>query len=370
MSDFHKLIIKDIKQETEDSVVITIDPGTHREMKSFHAGQYISVEAEINGEHIRRSYSICSAPYENELSIGVKHIPSGRMSTYLNKAVKKGDEILIHAPEGKFCAHPDPELSRDHYFIAAGSGITPILSMMKVILESEPLSTCYLYYGNRKKSTIMFSDELEALQRKYEGQLFILHTLSRPELIKESGIKGWFGIKKPLWEGETGRIDLGKLINFFELYPSRAPRQEYYFCGPAELILLGENLLKERDVDEKHIHREFFTAPKQEGNVHEGAVDAMMEVNMNGKVFQVKLDKEKTILESLIEEGANPPYSCSSGACSSCIAKVKEGSVEMDVSYALDSDEIKDGFILTCQARPTSAFVSIVYDEIDELREA
>lgn len=370
MSNFYTLKVSEKEKAASDSVIITFEvPDTIRPDFEFVSGQYLTIKADINGESIRRSYSICSAPHEEKISIGVKKIAGGKMSSFLNDMISKGDTLEVMTPEGKFVVNTEDHLEREHYFIAAGSGITPVLSMIKAVLESEPLSKCYLYYGNRNEDSIMFKDELDRLADYYKGQLEVRHTLSKPTKMKASGLKGIFGMKTTAWKGEEGRIDIAKFINFLELYPPKLSEQHYYICGPAELIMMCEEILKEKEIPKGSIHREYFTTPDSKKESVSGKDGAKLIATINEDVYETTISKGKTVLDALIDIKANPPYSCTSGACSSCIAKVVKGAVEMEVSFALDKDEIDQGYILTCQAHPTTSELEIVYDEVDELKE-
>jgi ring-1,2-phenylacetyl-CoA epoxidase subunit PaaE len=229
-------------------------------------------------------------------------------------------------------------------------------------LEEEGKSTCHLIYGNRNSNTIIFKSALEKLRNKYEGQLFVEHVLSRPILSKQPGISGFF--KKPVsvWKGSTGRIDEALLDTYLEEHNIDAKNADFYICGPGPMIENIEKHLKEKVSHSKQVHVEYFSAPLSKGAPTQAAGSGHVEVSLNGKNYQLEVPAEKTILDILIEKGAEPPYSCTSGACSSCMAKVTHGKVSMDACFALDEDEIADGYILTCQAHPQSEQVKIDFD--------
>lgn len=363
----YRIPIKKFGQETPDTISIVFDvPQDLHSTFDFVAGQYITIVETVNGEELRRSYSICSAPDEKELVIAVKRVKDGRMSNYLNDHIASLDALTITPPEGKFCIHPDPALKREHYFITTGSGITPILSMIKDILENESRSRCYLYYGSRNQENILFGEELESLQARYKGQLDIIHTLSQPSKDKAKGLLGVLGVKKTTWQGENGRIDLAKLINFMELYPSKTSHSHYYLCGAGELIQLCVGYLGEKNIDENHIHTEYFTIPDTDYTSSDKVQTAELIATIGEEVHTVKVPEDKTILQALIDKNIDAPYSCSSGACSSCIAKITAGSAEMEVRLALDDDEIAEGYILACQAHPTSDKIEIIFNDLEE----
>lgn len=363
----YRIPIKKFRQETPDTIAIVFDvPQDLHSAFDFVAGQYITIVETVNGEELRRSYSICSAPDEKEVVIAVKRVKGGRMSNYLNDHIASLDALTITPPEGKFCIHPDPALKREHYFITTGSGITPILCMIKDILENESRSKCFLYYGSRDQNNILFKEDLDKLQSRYKGQLEVIHTLSQPSKAKAKGLLGVFGVKKTTWEGESGRIDLAKLINFMELFPSKTSHPHYYLCGAGELIQLCVSYLDEKGIDETHIHTEYFTIPDANYTSSTEVQTAELVATIGEDVFTVEVPEDKTILQALLDKNIDAPYSCSSGACSSCIAKITEGSAEMEVRLALDDDEIAEGYILTCQAHPTSAKIDIIFNDLEE----
>lgn len=363
MSNFHSLTVSKIRKETpESSTLFFAVPSDIKDSFSRKAGQYLTLQCTIDGEEVRRAYSICTGVSEAELGVTVKVVRGGLMSTYLNEELKEGQSIQVMAPEGNFVVEPNPDLKRTHVFIAAGSGITPIMSMIRTILEEEGKSVCHLIYSNRNSNTIIFKSALEELQSRHEGQLFVEHVLSRPVLNKQPGISGFF--KKPVsaWKGKTGRIDEALLDNYLEEHKIDAKNADFYICGPGPMIENIEKHLKDKVSHSKQVHVEYFSAPLSKGAPTQAAGSGHVEVSLNGKNYQLEVPAEKTILDVLIEKGAEPPYSCTSGACSSCMAKVTEGKVSMDACFALDEDEIADGYVLTCQAHPQSAQVKLDFD--------
>lgn len=366
MQDKVMLTVQDVRQETADTVSIYFDvTDAHKENYSYLAGQYVSVVADINGEEVRRSYSICTAPHEGKLAIGVKRVSGGKMSNYLNDTIKKGSTLEVHKPEGRFLVESDGNKKREHYFVATGSGITPVIAMIKDILENEARSKCYLYYGSRDEESIIFKEELDRLSQLYANQLEVLHTLSNPKKVKAKGIKGILGMKEPTWKGEVGRIDVPKFINFLELHPPLFKEQHYYFCGAGEMVAMCKRILEERDVDKKHIHLEYFTTPKSDNSlVSQNVQEAQLTAYIDDEKYEVVVPPKKTVLDALLDQGIKAPYSCTSGACSSCIAMVEKGSVEMEVRLALDDDEIEEGYILACQSHATSKELTIRFNEL------
>ena len=361
---FHSLSLKKTIQETSDTISIYFDiPESLKSNFSFVPGQYLTLKLEVNGEELRRPYSICSANFESELAVTVKRVEGGRVSNWLNDKAQSISELEVMEPDGNFIISLNPELKRNHIFICAGSGITPIMSMIKSTLEDEPKSSCYLLYGNTNEDSIIFNEELKNLAEKFEGQLFVKHTLSKPKTKKAGGLKGLFGKKESDWSGWTGRINGSKLEEFLKEVTSRSSKDQYYLCGPGTLIDDMKSALKSRDVNNDQIHNEYFTTADGGQEKSNAGGQGDVEVILNKETVNVFVSADKTILEALVDAGYDPPYSCTSGACSTCVAKVISGEVEMDACHALDDDEIKDGYILSCQAHPSTTKVKISYDD-------
>jgi len=361
--NFHSLKINEIVTETADAKTIYFEIPSHLAADfQFTAGQYLTLKTTINGQEVRRAYSICTVSGLPKIGVTVKKVNRGVMSTYLNEKANVGDNLDVMTPDGNFIVKADHLKSRDHYFIAAGSGITPVMSMIQTLLEEEPRSTCYLLYGSRDENNIIFKSHLDALTAKYQDQVFVTYILSKPLEKKTGGLGGLFAKKTIEWKGVQGRIGSAVVDEFFRTYPPKNSEQQYYICGPGDFIEKTESLLIEKHIDKKSIHKEYFTAATANTPATGAISQATVTVTLKGSTFDVTVPKGKTILDVLVDIKKDPPYSCTSGACSTCMAKVSEGEVVMDSCYALDDDEVAAGYILTCQSHPKTSKVVLSYD--------
>jgi ring-1,2-phenylacetyl-CoA epoxidase subunit PaaE len=352
---FHKLRIKDIKKETQEcvSIAFQIPEEVQKEFR-FVQGQNITIRTFNDGEETRRSYSICSSPLENELRVAVKKVERGLFSTFANEQLKKGDELEVLPPTGTFFPKSIPTDRNDYVFFAAGSGITPIISIIKTILLTQQHSSVTLVYGNKNLQSIIFKEEIEALKDKYLRNFRVYYILSR---------------EKTEADFNYGRIDeskcnhLSKLINFNII-------DDFFICGPEKMIYTVKDFLCGWGIDPERIHFELFTTPTREHTKIYEAVEQTSEegseitVKIDGRSFDFNLDfNGKTILDAGLAQGADLPFACKGGVCCTCKAKLIEGEVEMEANYGLEKSEVKEGFILTCQSHPRSKKVVVDYDE-------
>ncbi|WP_334055997.1 ferredoxin--NADP reductase [Polaribacter sp. P097] len=348
MADFHKVNIQEVKQETANAVSVLFDiPEQLKQDFNFVSGQYITLQTIINGEEVRRAYSICSTPKSNEIRVAIKAVENGTFSQYATTELKTGDSIEISAPEGRF--ELKPEANKNYIAFAAGSGITPILSMVKSVLENEPSANFTLVYGNKSVADTIFYEELNALKENYPNQFKLHYIFSREE------------VKNQL----RGRIDKSVTNYFVKNMYKETTFDDAYLCGPEEMINAVTSTLKENYFTTENIHFELFTVSVDE--------EALEEVKEGTTKITVLLDDEETtfsmqqtddILAAALRNDLDPPYSCQGGVCSSCLAKVTEGKAVMVKNTILTDGEIEEGFILTCQAHPTTSTISIDFDDV------
>lgn len=367
--EFYSLKIKEITPETPDSVTIDFDvPEELGPVFTYHQGQYVTLRVHLDGHELRRSYSMSSSPLEKRLAVTVKKVQGGKVSGYLHDQIKAGDSLEVAAPDGRFYTALDPEKRRTYYLFGAGSGITPLMSILKTVLEAEPMSAVFLLYGSRDEQHIIFRDALEQLSERYQGQLFVEHVLSRPAKESGGGLFGMFKKTTQNWQGRTGRIDGRTVAEFLEENPPHGPETDcrYFLCGPGAFADAVKSILTERGVDTKLIHSEHFAnahhVPGENLAPSAAGSGKRLIVHLKGKRIETTVPENATILDVMVREKQDAPYSCTSGACATCMAKVLKGKVRMDVCYALEDDEIKAGYCLTCQAHPDSDEVELTYD--------
>ena len=362
-SHFYDLRVANKVSQTDDASVIYLDTEGKEEF-GFHAGQYITLRVDVDGREERRAYSLCTSPDDADFGFCVKRLKGGKVSNYLLDELQTGQTLDVMPPDGRFAADTEPEQRKTYYLIGAGSGITPLMSIARKVLGDEPGSAVHLLYGNRAEATIIFREELDEMSQQYRGQFTVEHILSRPARKKAGGLGGFFGKTKPTWEGRVGRVDARELTRFLDAHASRTDANAYYICGPGAMIDTVEKELLRRGVPAKQVHTERFVVAPAEGapKIDTGA-EATVAVTLDGTTHDITVPGDKTVLEVLVERGVNPPYSCTSGACSTCIAKVTSGEVKMDVNHALDPDEVAEGYCLTCQAHPVTGTVELSYDE-------
>ncbi len=356
---YHTLKISEVRRETDDCVSIAFDiPETLQPAFEFIQGQYLSVKTELDGEEVRRSYSICSSPSEDYLRVAVKKVPGGLFSTYANEQLRPEDTLEVMEPQGHFFKKSDDKKAHHYVAFAAGSGITPVMSILKATLEKEPDSQFTLFYGNRRIDTIIFREELEALKNKYLGRLRLHHVLSREDVGSD-----WF----------TGRIDADKCRFYLDRLVDPEDVDAFFLCGPYEMTLEVKEVLEEAEVDPEKIRTELFFVDssqikrprkkEQEKGSSLATSEAVISITLDGQTQQFTMEMDnQAILDEAVKAGIDLPFSCKGGVCSTCKAKLEKGEVEMLINYALEKDELDQGYVLTCQSLAKSKEISLNYD--------
>lgn len=356
---FFSIPVAKVNKETKDAVSITFDvPPLMASQYAYKAGQYLTFNVVINGEEVRRSYSMCSSPVTGEaITIAVKEVEDGRMSGYLNSSVKAGDVLEIMPPMGKFILNPNPSAANNYLLFGGGSGITPLISIAKTALKMEPNSKCYLVYANRNEDSVIFKAELDALEAAYSN-FKVIYSYDTPSA-EWSGLSGFLTQEKV---SELTRQELG--LNY--------PVAQYYTCGPGPMMDVVVKGLQSIGVRDDSIHTEYFTAKtKEEPTASAGAqsqnysdevIERTISVEVYGDKKDIVVKPTETILIAAQNAGMDPPYSCTVGVCTTCRAKVRSGSTKMEEREGLSDAEIEEGYILTCQAHPLSDGVDLVFE--------
>lgn len=354
---FHALKVKEVKKETSDCVSVLFDvPENLKEEFNFTQGQSLTMRATINGEEVRRTYSICSSPLEHQLKVAIKKVEGGLFSNFANEQLKMNDVLEVMTPIGRFYTTLDAVNRKNYVAFAAGSGITPLLSIIKTTLATEPGSTFTLVYGNKTRSSIIFFEELEGLKNKYINRFNLIHILSREKTDADLNF---------------GRITKDKCSDLFGKLLDVKTADEFFICGPEDMIFSVKDFLESNGVAEKKIHFELFTTPGQNKKsevrstkYEEEGARSNITVKLDGRSFDfsIPLNSETSILDAAMQQGADVPYACKGGVCCTCKAKLLEGEVKMDVHWGLEQEEIEQGFILTCQSHPTTANVTVDFD--------
>lgn len=350
MSTFYKLSIKEIKRETKDAISIVFNiPQDLKEKFKFIPGQYITIKKTLENREVRRAYSICSSLHSNIIKIAIKRVDNGLFSKYAVDELEVGDILEVSKPEGRFDLMPNSKHEKKYVAFAAGSGITPVLSMIKSVLEVEAESHFVLVYGNKSLVDVMFMEEIETLALAYPNNFTVQYVYSQYQ--KEDTL--------------FGRIDTAVLNFILNSKCKDMKFDDYFLCGPEPMINLIKSNLLDKAVAEKNIHFELFST-----SVDDEVGDVSMEGRTTVKVLlddeehTFEMDRGKTILDVALKKGLDAPYSCQGGICSTCLAQITEGKAIMDKNSILTDDEIEDGLILTCQAHPTTATISIDYDDV------
>ena len=362
MSKFYPLKIKDIRRETNECVSIAFDmPSDLQAIFAYKSGQYLTVRSKIDEKEVRRSYSICSSPLDNEWRVAVKKVENGVFSTFANTHLKRGDTLDVMPPSGHFVANNFDNLDNDltdstvenYVFFAAGSGITPVISHIKTLLRSHKNSNCTLIYGNKRTSSIVFREDIEALKNQFMSRLRVVHILSRERTDVDL---------------LHGRLDADKIALLFEKMPDILRGSHFFICGPEVMTLGIKSALINKNINAQSIHFELFgtnlSRKKSDLPTKKTAEipTSIATIKLDGMTFDVPIFNENSVLEAALEAGADLPYACKGGVCCTCRAKLIEGKIEMAVNYSLTEEEVNNGFILTCQAMPLTERIVVNFD--------
>jgi len=351
MSDFHKLSINKITRQTESCVTLRFDiPDNLKQQFNFIAGQYITLKTTVNGEEVRRDYSLCSSPKSGQITVAVKAIENGTFSKYANCTLKEGDVLAVSEPQGRFTFTPDPSKSRTIAAFAAGSGITPVLSIAQSVLEEEPNSTFVLVYGNKSIKDTIFFDAILKLHQEYKERFdikFIFSQTQEPDAL-------------------FGRIEKSTVNLIVKNKYKHTTIDAFYLCGPEAMIHTVKDVLTENSILENKVFFELFKVAKTEQAIKNAANtgDTKIKVIVDDEEETFVMSQSKTILEAALDQNLDAPYSCQGGICSSCIARVTEGKANMRQNNILTDSEVAEGLILTCQAQPISSKITVDYDDV------
>jgi len=345
MPEFNSFIVNSIKRITLDSVVLTLK--IKPELKQFYkfsAGQYVTLELEIDGVSVRRSYSICSEPSDETFEVGIKKVQNGIFSTYVNEKLRINDSIKVGKPEGRFIWEPNE--NEKIMAIAAGSGITPIMSIIKSVIKHSEKSSLTLIYCNKSPDKTMFYKELQSLAKDFPNYLNIHWTFT------EANEK----------DANFGRVN-ENYINFI-LNKNKIKPNKYFLCGPEKMIDLSKKKKKKKGISENQILFELFKETSNKKEINEASNSGFLNIKYDDVFYKLPLSAEKTILDIALQAKINVPYSCQGGVCCSCIGKITEGEAKMKSNQVLTDEEIREGLILTCQAVSTSEKITIDYDDV------
>lgn len=357
MAKFYPLTVARVHKETRDSVVLTLDvPADHTETFRFKQGQYLTFRTRIDGEEVRRSYSICAAVQDPNLRVGIKKVPGGRFSTWANEHLAAGDVLEAMPPMGSFFVPLDPANRKHYVAFAGGSGITPVLGIIKTTLLTEPDSSFTLFYGNRASSTIMFREEFEDIKNDNLGRFQLVHILDR---------------EKQDVELFNGILDREKCDLLLKHWVVASDIDTAFICGPEAMMLQVSEALQAAGLDKRQIKFELFATPGQKGarkvqlqtvSKMDNACQATIVIDGRARTFDMQKGS-KTILDAALEEGLELPYACKGGVCSTCRALLSEGEVDMDANFALEDYEVERGYILSCQSYPVTDKILVDFDQ-------
>lgn len=353
MTRFHSLKVADVRQETKDCVSVAFDiPPDLKKEYAFIQGQYVTLKLKVNGEEIRRSYSICSSPVaDHELRVAIKRVKGGKGSNFINDQLKKGDAVEVMTPMGNFYSTVDPSNRKNYFLFAGGSGITPMLSIIRTVLHTEKDSQLTLFYGNLDEESTIFYKELNALVASAGGKLKVHYVFDKPKSTTDAL--------------HTGMLTVEKVHELYRSFCGNGMNHEYFVCGPGPMMENVKTVVQEHKVPSHQFHIEYFTsvsdAPVKEDSGP--VVHAKVTVSMYGMETTFDLASNgKSVLDAALEAGVDVPFACKGAVCCTCRGKVLDGKVKMDRNFALTDAEVDEGYVLTCQSHPITEKVRIDYD--------
>lgn len=354
MSKFHSLKVVDVKQETSDAVSIAFEvPENLKSDYKYTQGQYLTLKLNVNGEEIRRSYSICSTHTEKELRVAIKRVKGGKGSNFIGDKIKVGDSVEVMIPMGNFYTVLNPSNKKNYVLFAGGSGITPMMSIIKTVLAVESQSTIVLFYGNQNEVSTIFKKQLDDLASKNTDRLKVYYIFNEGHETADELLKGMMTIEK-----SDALIE-----NFVDLKFDN----EFFVCGPLVMMDNVKKALEDRKVDKNRVHIEYFTTPvelpKPADSGKAGYISSVATIILDGDERTIEIPAGETILQAALDASMDAPYACRGGSCCTCRAKLIEGKVTMDVNYALLDSEVAEGYILTCQSHPITPTVIVDYDK-------
>ncbi len=347
-SHYYDLRVKEVKKETKDAISILFEMPDPK--IAYESGQFLTLIQEIEGKEIRRSYSFSSAPgIDEDIAVTIKRVDGGLMSNYLPDNVKVGDVMKVMEPMGVFTITYQPEKKRHVVMFAGGSGITPMMSLIKSLLTKEPESVISLIYANRNIDSIIFKDELDKWQTRFEGRLQVIHILDEAPMN---------------WQGHSGLLNRDMLVKLFERMPDWGiEKTDYLMCGPEGMMNNVQSLLAEQNIPKEKITKESFVAgilnKPSKSTAEDAKVSRMVKIIYSGETYEVEVKPGKTILETALDKNIDLPFSCQAGLCTACRGKCLSGKVKLDEEEGLSSEELQDGYVLTCVGHPLTDDVVI-----------
>jgi len=354
MAKFHKLKVSDVRKETADCVSVAFEvPSSLKEEYKFIQGQYLTLKLFVNGEEVRRSYSVCSGVHENELRVAIKRVKGGKGSNFINDNFKIGQEIEVMTPMGGFHSPMNAQHKKNYVLFAGGSGITPMTSIIKTVLHDEPNSTIQLFYGNLNEEAAIFRSQLNELADKNSSRFKINYILDKP--------------RQPIDELFIGMMTEEKIKKLVNKFVDQKSDHEFFICGPTSMMDNARKVLESLSIEKSRIHIEYFTTSSEPvgGTTSPPIEKAISKVTIHQYGIETSYDLPsdgKSILDSAIEHGVDAPFACKGAVCATCRGKLLEGKVHMNKNFALTDSEVAEGYILTCQSHPITPVVKVDYD--------